>query len=49
MKAKDLAEILLQNPDKEVHFATGDGGCTGGTLPVETVEIINNIILLNCK
>lgn len=48
MKAKDLSEILLQNPDKEVHFATGDGGCTS-TLPVETVEILNNIILLDCK
>ena len=48
MKAKDLAEILLQNPDKEVHFATGDGGCIS-TLPVETIEILNNIILLDCK
>lgn len=48
MKARELAEILLQNSDKEVHFAIGDGGCTG-TLPVETVEILNNIILLNCK
>ena len=43
MKARELAEILLQNSDKEVHFATG------GTLPVETVEILNNIILLDCK
>ena len=48
MKARELAEILLQNPDKEVHFATGDGGCTG-MLPVETVEIFNNNILLDCK
>ena len=48
MKAKDLAEILLQNLDKEVHFATGDGGCAS-TLPVETVEIFNNNILLDCK
>ena len=48
MKAKDLTEILLQNPDKEVSFAIGDGGKTS-TLPVETVEILNNIILLDCK
>jgi hypothetical protein len=48
MIAKELAEILLQNPDKEVHFATGDGGCSGA-LPVETVEIFNNNILLDCK
>ena len=26
MKARELAEILLQNPDKEVYFAIGDGG-----------------------
>lgn len=25
MKARDLAEILLQNPDKYVYFAIGDG------------------------
>lgn len=43
MKAKDLLEILLQNPDKEVHFVTGDGGCTS-KLPVEIIEILNTII-----
>ena len=48
MKARELAEILLQNPDKEVHFATGDGG-NAGALPVETVEVFNNNILLDCK
>ena len=48
MKAKDLTEILLQNPDKELHFAIGDGGNTS-TLPVEIVEIFNNNILLDCK
>lgn len=48
MKARELAEILLQNQDKEVYFAIGDGGNTS-TLPVETVEILNNIILLDCK
>lgn len=48
MKAKELAEILLQNPDKEVHFATGDGGNTSA-LTVETVEIFNNNILLDCR
>ena len=48
MKAKELAEILLQNPDKEVHFATGDGGFAG-VLPVETVEIFDNNILLDCE
>ena len=48
MKAIELVEILLQNPDKEVYFAIGDGGNTS-TLPVETVEIFNNDILLDCK
>ena len=48
MIARELAEILLQNPDKEVHFATGDGGNVS-VLPVETVEIFNNNILLDCK
>ena len=48
MKARELAEILLQNQDKEVYFAIGDGGNTS-TLPVETVEIFNNNILLDCK
>ena len=48
MKARELAEILLQNPDKEVHFAKGDDECAS-TLLVETVEIFNNNILLDCK
>ena len=48
MTAKELAEFLLQNPDKEVLFATGDGG-NAGALPVETVEIFDNNILLDCK
>ena len=48
MKARELAEILLQNPCKEVYFATGDGGNTS-VLPVEIVEIFNNNILLDCK
>ena len=48
MVARELTEILLQNPDKEVHFVIGDGGNIS-TLPVETVEIFNNNILLDCK
>ena len=48
MTARELAEILLQNPCKEVYFATGDGGNTSA-LPVETVEIFNDNILLDCK
>ena len=48
MSAKELSEILLQNPDKEVYFATGDGGFTG-VLPVEIVEMFNGNILLDCN
>lgn len=43
MTARELAEILLQNPDNEVYFTIGDGGCTG-TFPVESVEIFNHNI-----
>lgn len=48
MTARELAKILLQNPDKEVHFTTGDGGCASA-LPVEMVEMFNGGILLDCK